>query len=289
MLPLATPPAARTRRRAARTARPAQSVVVLVIAAVALGGCQKLQARMELKKGNQLYKNETYREALEQFQKGLELDPSATFAWRSVGLTAMALYRPGVETEENQQYAEIAIDAFKRYVRAYPHDEKAEEYLDTMLINAGRYDEALARLKAQPAGKPGVHQAIVTVLSRAGRYDEALAWAQRPEAGKLDPQVFYAIGVACWDKSYNDPMLDSVARGRVVDTGLAATKRALELKPDYFEAMAYYNLLFREKAKLETDPEKAAEWTKLADEWMQKAIALREREKRAEEAAKKAR
>jgi len=53
----------------------------------ALAGCNKIQARVELKKGNAFYMDETYREALAQFQKGLELDPSATFAWRSAPTT----------------------------------------------------------------------------------------------------------------------------------------------------------------------------------------------------------
>ena len=64
--------------------------------------------------------------------------------------------------------------------------------------------------------------------------------------------------MACWAQSYNDPMLSAEQRTRIVDIGLDAAKRAIEIKPDYFEAMAYYNLLFREKAKLEADPLKAA-------------------------------
>ena len=82
-------------------------------------------------------------------------------------------------------------------------------------------------------------------------------------------------------------MLDATARGKVVDTGLAATKRSLDMKPDYFEAMAYYNLLFREKAKLELDPAKAQEWIAQAEEWTKKAIALREQQKARDAAAAK--
>ena len=33
-------------------------------------------------------------------------------------------------------------------------------------------------------------------------------------------------------------------------------QRAVEVKPDYMEAMVYYNLLYREKAKLDLDPKK---------------------------------
>src|SRR5687767_15340884 len=108
-------------------------------------GCHKFEARVHLKEGNVLYESEAYKNALEKFQKGLEIDPAATFAWRSVGLSAMALHRPGVEGEENKLYADTAIDAFNKYLKDYPKDEKVEEYLTTVLINDNRFDEALAR------------------------------------------------------------------------------------------------------------------------------------------------
>ncbi len=71
-----------------------------------------------------------------------------------------------------------------------------------------------------------------------------------------------------------------MARGKVVDTGLQAAQKAVTLKPDYFEAMAYYNLLFREKAKLELDPVKAQEWIAKAEEWTQEGHCRARRRRR---------
>jgi tetratricopeptide (TPR) repeat protein len=270
-----------------RRKRPRVAVVaVLILAPLALGltGCQKFQARMELKRGNDLYADEVYKEAIAQFQKGLALDPSATFAWRSVGLAAMALYRPGVETPENRQYAETAVDAFKKYLAAFPKDEKVEEYLITTLINAKKYDEALSRLKTQGQKDPtkaGVDGVIVATLTKAGRLEEAYTWAKR----RPDPTILYGISVAAWDKAYNDPMLDKASRGKFVDLGLEAAAHSLRLKSDYYEAMTYYNLLFREKAKLEDDPLKAQEWYAKATEWRDKAIAARDAQAKKEAVA----
>src|ERR1700734_436482 len=89
-----------------------------------LGGCRQLQARVELKKGNSLYAQEQYSEAIKQFQKGIELDPSDTFAWRSVGLAALALYRPGDDSPKNLEYARIATQAFENYLKDNPDDAK---------------------------------------------------------------------------------------------------------------------------------------------------------------------
>src|SRR5262245_5355883 len=106
-------------------------LALLLLTAPLLTGCNKVQARVEMKKGNNLYQNENYREALDQFQKGLELDPGATFAWRSVGLTALALFKPGDESPQNKQYADTAIEAFQKYLEDYPDDEKVRQYLLT--------------------------------------------------------------------------------------------------------------------------------------------------------------
>lgn len=261
--------------------------MLLAISLLPLAGCQKFQARVELKKGNSFYQAENYRQALAQFQKGLDLDPGATFAWRSVGLAAMALYRPGLAGEDNARYADVAVDAFERYRRAYPDDPKIEEYLITVLIESERYDQALARLEEKARARPGdaaVERAIVTTLVRAGRLADALERAHRRGA-LADPQLLHTIGVAAWGKSYGDPALDLAARRAIVDLGLDATRRALDLEPDDFEAMAYYNLLCREKAKVTLDPIEQQRWYVEAEEWMGKAIALREAQQKEERAA----
>jgi tetratricopeptide (TPR) repeat protein len=258
---------------------------VLALATLALtAGCHKFEARVHLKQGNVLYENESYKDALAQFQEGLEIDPAAKFAWRSVGLSAMALHRPGVEGEENQQYADTAIDAFNKYLETDPKDkEKVEEYLTTVLINSNRYDEALARLEKDAAADPEnseLERAIITTLLKANRIEDAFQRATRPGT-KHDPQLLYTIGVACWGKSYGDPTLPADTRVKVVDMGLEATKESLELDPDFFDAMAYYNLLYREKAKLATTFEEADQYNKEADLWLKKALELREKQKEA--------
>ena len=77
--------------------------------------------------------------------------------------------------------------------------------------------------------------------------------------------------------SYGDPTLDPRRRIQVVDMGLEATKQSIDLDPEFFDAMAYYNLLYREKAKLATTFEEAEQLNKEADIWLKKALELREK------------
>jgi len=265
-------------------------LLALLLTAPLLTGCGKVQARVELKKGNALYQSESYKEALQQFQRGLELDPAATFAWRSVGLTALALFKPGDESPANKEYATTALDAFQKYLADYPEDEKIRDYLLSTYVNTKRYNEALAALDKMeqqpgltPENKAKLEASKIRVLVQADRLDEATKIAQTYN-GPDKAEILYTIGVTDWGKSYNATAdMDPATRAKYVDTGLQSLQQALQIKPDYFEAMVYYSLLFREKGKLAAaDPVKTAEYVAQAEEWKNKAVELRKKQKAAE-------
>lgn len=266
-----------------------QRTLILPLAALLILpalGCAKVQARADLKKGNDYYQQEQYSKAMESYQKGLELDPDATFAWRSLGLAAIALYRPGDESPRNLEYANTAIDAFEKYLAEYPDDPKIPDYLMSTYVNAKKYEEALAfidrRIQEKPDQAANLQRAKVTILTQAGRLDKAFQLVNELQ-GEQRAQALYSIGVSAWDKVFHDPgTLDYESRGRLVDMGLDSIKKALDIKPDYFEAMVYYGLLYRQKAALEMDAERRLEYERIASDWQQKAIALRKKSQEAQ-------
>lgn len=255
-------------------------VAALLVALPAVG-CGKVQARAELKKGNSYYQQEQYSKALDYYQRGLELDPEATFAWRSLGLSALALYRPGDETQKNRQYAETAIDAFEKYLADYPDDEKVHEYLMSMYVNGKQYDDALAYVEQQQAENPEqaakFTQYKINILTQAGRLKQAYQMAQQLPADQR-AAAFLSIGQSVWDKSFRDPgTMPIEAKAELVDMGLDALKKANDLKKDYFEALVYYGLVLREKAKLETDEAKKQELIQTAGEYQKRALEARKK------------
>jgi tetratricopeptide (TPR) repeat protein len=269
-----------------------QRILILPVAALLIlpaAGCGKIEARAELKRGNSFYQQEQYSKAMESYKRGLHLDPDASFAWRSLGLSALALYRPGEAEKRNQEYADTAIEAFQKFLAENPDDTKIEDYLMATYVNAGKYDEALQyieqRNQKKPEDAPKFTQAKFNILAKAGRLDDALQQAnQLSPADK--PAALYSIGTSAWQKVYQDKgTLNAEAKNKLIDMGLSVEKQAMDLKPNYSDAMFYYGLLFREKSKLETDGAKRLEDEKAANEWATKGNDLRK--KQAAQAAQK--
>jgi len=258
-----------------------QRTLILPLAALLLlpaMGCGKIAARADLKKGNSYYQQEQYSRALEAYQKGLESDPDATFAWRSVGLSALALYRPGDDSPKNVGYATTAIDAFEKYLADYPDDEKVSDYLMTTYVNAKKYDDAIAfidrRIQEKPAEAAKLQRTKINIMTQAGRLDQAFQLVNQLQ-GEEKAQTLFAIGASAWDRVFHQgETLDYESRAKLVDMGLDAIKKALDVQPDFANAMVYYGLLYRQKAALETDPAKRLEDEQIAVDWQQKAQAL---------------
>lgn len=263
-------------------------LLLMLLAGVLLTGCDALQARIELNKGNSYYKNEKYKDALIEFQRGLALDPSLKFAWRSVALSAMVLYKPGVDDTENMRYFSTAIDAFKKYLVAFPEDQKAQEFMVGTYMAANKFDEVLAYLQGEIRKNPSdlkSHKMVVSIYLRTQRIKEAYDWIVS-HIPKAEAEPYYLVSVYCWDKAYRDPSLTPQQRSEYVELGLTSVDKALQLQPEYFDAMIYTNLLLREKAKLQTIEAAKQQYFDKAEEWRTKALALREKLKKQTSLAK---
>jgi len=60
--------------------------------------------------------------------------------------------------------------------------------------------------------------------------------------------------------------------GPMVEDGIKNLQKALDIDPQYDDAMAYMNLLIRERADLADTPEEYKKEVDIADNWVQKAL-----------------
>ena len=131
------------------------------------------------------------------------------------------------------------------------------------------------------------------------RLEKARVWYQKlTEVDPSNKEAYYSLGVIAWAKWYPDwnsarskagmkpdapgPLKDKKAReelkdkdGAMLDEALKNLQKALDLDKEYDDAMAYVNLLYRERADL---ADSAAEYKRdvdLADEYIQKALDTR--------------
>jgi tetratricopeptide (TPR) repeat protein len=254
----------------------------LILVAGLAGGCNQIKARQEIKKGNEYFKAGQYQTALAAYQEALRLDPNEKKLHKNIGLAYMGMYQPGSKHAKDLEYAQKAIENLKIYTEAFPEDRKAREFLVSMYLAIERYDDAIAfyqeLVKENPKDVKAM-QSLAQMYFKKGEVDNALVWLHKRLDAETSPEakaeVYYFIGVQAWDRSYNFPNIDPVERARIVDEGIDALNKALQIKPDYFEALSYLNLLYREKAKV--DPARAQEYTDTANRYLQQALELRKR------------
>ena len=249
------------------------TILAVLLAMLSAVGCEKLRARDQLNKGVQSYKNARYEEAIEHFKNAVQLDPSLLNAKLYLATAYMQQYIPGADSPDNNKFAEEAIAEFKGVLDANPPKEQkilALKRIASLYFNMKKMDDAK-------------------------KYHEMVA-----QLDPNDPEVYYSIAVIDWTQAYQ-PRLEARAKlglkptdeirdkktcadlkkaidanQAVVEDGIAKLQKALELRPDYDDAMAYLNLLYRERADLECDnPDARKADLKTADDWVDKTMATK--------------
>jgi len=270
------------------------ATLLLLVTAIAGGtGCSgeisRLKANYATKQGNQFYKAQDFLKAVEWYRYATYLNPDLDLAYYHSALAYMALYRPGSKHPKDLRFSQAAITNLKRYLSIHPDNDDAKNYLLTVYLGAERYDEAAGffedELKARggdPAEASKLMQVIGMIYAKKGDFDTSLEWyKKRADLEKDNAEVLYTIGVLCWDKVYKGGLqLDLDRRTQLTDMGLDYLNRAAALKENYFEAVSYINLMYREKAKLAQlvgNNDDFVKYNQEADKYMHQALEMRKK------------
>src|SRR5262249_55000503 len=268
--------------------------VLCLLAALTLAlvtfSCQKIEARMEIKQANEAYQKEDYATALQHYTKAKQIDPSFPELERMIGYSQIGLYIPDDKTPQNEAHADQAIAQLSAYLKKKPDDRIARDALINMYLNANRTSQAIDYfrnyLNEHPADLEAV-KSIATLYAKQGDFNKSLEWYQKITLlDSKNPESFYIFGVVCYEKVAKNPPADPNEKRDIIEKGKNALQHAIDMKPDYFEAMAYLNLLWRQQALTETDPLKAQEDIKNADEIRSRAVEIIKQKKAAAGAKK---
>ncbi len=263
----------------------------LAVAAIGFAstGCTFVQARVEMKKGNESYNTERFGEAVEHYKKTIEINPTYKDAYLNMGLAYLSLYQPGSTHEKDLEYSREAIEAFKDYLRLDPANEKVLNFLIEISQRSNNHQEAIKYFLDEHRRHPDDIRNIGflgNLYTRTGDIDTALEWLEkRIELEPDNPEAYYTLGVTCWARSYNHMDLSTERRFEVLERGIEALDKAAELKENYVDAYVYKNLILRQKAAFATEPAKRIEWTNEANELLGRAQEMRQALQREAEAA----
>ena len=226
--------------------------VALLAVVFGASGCDKLRARDLLNKGVASFKDGKYDDSIESFKQAKELDPTLLNARLYLATAYATEYIPGAPSDENVRIGQQAITEFQDVLSVDPNNTSAIDGIGSILYNM--------------AGTPFSPEQY----AKSKEYHEKHI-ALKPE----DPEPYYWVGVIDWTLAYRgnaemrqaynlqnpkkqvkeaDPLPDKLREefsqkyGATVDEALKQIQKAVELRPNYADAMAYESLLLRQKA-----------------------------------------
>jgi len=245
-----------------------------LLLAIVSCGCAKLKARDHLNKGVNDFRNAQFQPAIVHFKSAIDLDPSLLNARLYLATAYAQQYVPGGESPDNLKIAQEAIDSFEDVLKVDPNNNTALASIAQIFYNMKKFD-------------------------KAKEYEQ-----RRLQMEPNNPEPYYWIGVLDWgicfprtqqlrkdlhidvpkDSAHPD-VLPPIPKkqladlteqnGPLVDEGINALNKAIQLKPNDFDTMAYLNLMYRQKAELETDNGARVADIKTAEDWVDKALAAK--------------
>lgn len=229
----------------------------------------------ELQLGVTAYKASHYEEAIIRFRKATELDPAQPIAHMYLATACASQYIPGVDTPDNLRFAEEGIEQYEVVLNSSAvldsriNSAKGIAYL---YLNMKKFDEAKKyyRIASDFDGKdPETHYSI-------GVIDWTMCYQPRMEArAKLGMRPEEHLDAANPDQETVCEKL-KIQNEALIEDGIDNFNKAIQLRPDYDDAMAYMNLIYRERADLECDdPVSRERDLKTADEWVDKTLAVK--------------
>ena len=243
------------------------ATLALLAGLLLLPGCNKLRARDQLNKGVQAYKNAKYEEAIERFKNAVALDPRLLNARLYLATAYAQQYIPGADTEENNRMGQAAIDEFKKVLDQDPKNINSVKGIAALYFQMKKFGDAKEYHRKAKALDPN------------------------------DPETYYSIGVIDWTQTYQPRMEEKAKLGlkpddpikdkkvcaalkekneKTAQEGIELLSKAIDLRPDYDDAMAYLNLMYRERADIQCEDEAARDADlKTADEWVDKTMATK--------------
>jgi tetratricopeptide (TPR) repeat protein len=233
-------------------------------------------ARDELNLGAQAFRQGKVDEAIQHFEKCVALTPENAVAHLYLATAYAQQYIPGADTPENNHYGEQAIGQYKQVLQLDPQNINSIKGIAYLYLQTKKFDLAKEYYKKASEVDPNDSEPYYSVAV----IDWTQTYVPREELRaklRMEPSEPLAKDKgACFELKEKNTAL--------VQEGIDNLDKALQFRPDHDDAMAYMNLMYRERADIQCDDPAARKADlKTADDWVDKTMAAKKaKEKKAE-------
>ena len=245
------------------------------------GADPKEEAKNELNRGVEAFRQGRYDTATLAFQRAKRLDPQLLNARLYLATTYASQYIPGAPSEANRSFGERSVEEFKGAFALDPNNLNALDGIGSILF--------------QMAGTPYKPEMFL---------ESKDCFLKHIRIKAEDPEPYYWVGVIDWTLSFRgnaqlrakyneehmqrqlrdtDPLPEAArveyARqfGAAIEEGIESLRKAIGLRPDYDDAMAYLNLLYRRKADIARAETEREQLLKMADDLIAQVIEIKQK------------
>ena len=213
--------------------------------------------------------------AIDNYRKCADMEKDPLLRKRSLEYLVNA-YGPDKMADPGQ-----AVPIIEEMIRLEPTEPTNYFVLSKMYEDAGNYEVAeqqLLKAKEMRPNSSDTYMQLAGFYNRQGEFEKTMqALDERAAKEPNNPEAFHTIAAYYWEKAYRDFRLRDPEKLKYIELGLQADDKALQLKPDYPEALTYKNLLLRSKALVIKDPAQQAALIREADKLRDQAIDIRKK------------
>ena len=256
-------------------------MIALCAVALAQQDADLVGAREAMGRGVHLMQRGNYPQAAVAFETATRLAPTNLEAKLYLGICYMAQFHAGSADPANLEFAHKAETQLLAILQAEPADDTALQYMANL-----QWERAMG---------------IADPVEKKKQMERAKGWFQELEKEvPRNKEAPFMLGVMAWQEAHADwlaarsrvgmngddpgPLKDASARaalsaqcGPLWDEATAQFQHAIDIDPDYDNAMGYMNLVLRDRADTAATQADYQRQIQEAAQWTAKAMEARKR------------
>src|SRR5262245_23221743 len=130
------------------------TLLILALVVFATASCEKLQARDNLNKGIKAFRDGRFDAAVQYFDTATKLDPELTNAELYLATAYAQQFIPGAPSDDNQKFAQNAIQTFEKVLQKDPKNISAIAGLAGMYQNLQNFEKSREYYRKQTEINP---------------------------------------------------------------------------------------------------------------------------------------